>query len=233
VRPDRLAAEAPAAVALSDESVVDRVRGGELALFELLMRRNNRRVYRAVRALVRDEAEVEDVMQQTYLLAYQRLEQFEGASAFSTWLVRIAIHEALGRLRRARRFAVLRGGAQAEEDRTMTTPSNDPSPEESAAAREIAGLLERAIGELPDIYRLVFMLREIEDMPTADVAQALDVSEDVVKTRLHRAKALLQARLAETAATHLGFAFDFHAPRCNRVVAGVMSTLLSPASPAS
>jgi RNA polymerase sigma-70 factor (ECF subfamily) len=205
-----------------DEEIARRVLGGETALFEVLMRRNNQRVYRAIRAFLRDEAEVEDAMQQTYLSAYLHLADFAGTSRLSTWLVRIAVNEALARLRRGRRVVAL---ADALEGITEMTKTPAETPEDAAERRELTALLERTVDRLPEMYRAVYVLREVEGLDTADTAEALGTSEDVVKTRLHRARALLQARLAALATSGSGDAFPFHAPRCDRVVAAVMNAI--------
>lgn len=204
-----------------DEEIARRVLAGETALFEVLMRRHNQRVYRAIRALLRDEAEVEDAMQQTYLSAYLHLAEFAGSARLSTWLVRIAVNEALGRLRRGRRLVAL---AETVEgiDMTRTPPE---SPEDTAERHELTGLLERAVDGLPEMYRAAFMLREVEGLSTAEAAEALGTSEDVVKTRLHRARALLHERLAALADSRRADLFAFHAPRCDRVVAAVMEAI--------
>lgn len=206
-----------------DAELVRRVVDGETALFELLMRRHNQRVYRAIRGVLGDDAEVEDAMQQAYLSAYQHLDRFAGGSAFSTWLTRIAINEALMRVRRARTFVVLEGGGPQELP--LQQPSSDPSPEELAVRGELRGVLEHAIDGLPELYRSVLVLREVEGLSTAAAAEALETSEEVVKTRLHRARGLLRDRLASLAAPQLGSLFEFHAPRCDRVVAAVMAQL--------
>lgn len=213
------AAPAPLA-ALSDAALVQRVRGGEPEQFEALIRRHNPRVYRAIRALIRDEAEVEDAMQQTYLLAYSRLDAFAGEAAFSTWLTRIAINEALGRLRRTGRSERLsplgdEGPAEAE----------DGSPEVRAAAREAMTLLRRAIDRLAPPHRVVFMLRDVEELSTADTAAILGLSSALVKVRLFRARHALRRALAGAAGRSLAEAFPFLAPRCDRVTAGVMPRL--------
>jgi RNA polymerase sigma-70 factor (ECF subfamily) len=210
---------------LSDEEIVRRVRGGERDLYELLMRRHNQRVYRAIRSVMRDEAEIEDVMQQAYVQAYLHLDQFAGLARFSTWLVRIAINEALARSRRNPRLVLVAGrddGSQ-EAEVFMNTGSGGRTPEQHAQDREMVLLVERAIDELPEMYRTVMIMREIEGMSTAEVAQALDITEDVVKTRLHRARASLQGRVHE--ADDLGGAFPFEARRCDRVVGAVMQAL--------
>ena len=203
----------------TDAQVVERVRAGDLALFEVLMRRHNQRVYRAIRSILRDEAEVEDVMQQAYVAAYAHLDQFQGASLFSTWLVRIAVNEALGRKRRARRLV----GLEAAPDAAVTSPDQ----EEQAVVRELAAIVEGAIDALPEMYRTVLVLREVEGMSTSDTAQALGVSEEVVKTRLHRAKRQVRDALDERVGAAHVHAFPFRDTRCNRVVDAVMERLRS------
>jgi RNA polymerase sigma-70 factor (ECF subfamily) len=205
-----------------DEEIARRVLAGETALFEVLMRRHNQRVYRAIRSVLRDEAEVEDAMQQAYLSAYLHLAEFEGSARLSTWLVRIAVNEALGRLRRDRRRLAL---ADAIEGTAPMTNPPPETPEDTADRRELTAMLEREVDGLPELYRTVFVLREVEGLTTADAAQALGTSEDVVKTRLHRARGLLHERLAALADARRGEIFAFHAPRCDRVVAAVMDAI--------
>ena len=213
--------------ALGDEQVIARVRAGDVALFEVLMRRHNQRVYRAVRAIVRDELETEEVMQQAYVSAFAHLEQYQGAARFSTWLVRIAVNEALGLKRRGARWVAVDGGGHAEDDISSTIGSY-VQPEDEASARELAALVEAVIDELPELYRSAFMLREIEGMGTADAAEVLGVSEAVIKTRLHRAKGLIRQKLESRlgAATLQAFAFRDH--RCDRVVAAVLERIARP-----
>jgi RNA polymerase sigma-70 factor, ECF subfamily len=215
--------DAPKPELLPDEEIVRRVRGGERDLYELLLRRHNQRVYRAVRSVLRDEAEVEDVMQQAYVLAYVHLDQFAGLARFSTWLVRIAINEALARARKAPRLVLVDEGSE-EAEAPMSTAAGGRTPEQELEQRELVLLVEQAIDELPEMYRTVMVLREIEGLSTAEVAESLDISEDVVKTRLHRARALLSSRV-EAGDGPLEGAFPFHARRCDRVVAAVMSQL--------
>src|SRR5512138_188631 len=140
-----------------DSEIVRRVRAGETALFEVLMRRHNPRVYRAIRSILRDESEVEDAMQQTYLRAYAALDEFEGAAAFSTWLTRIAINEGLGRLRKRSRLTVVDDPEEEAED-TVSAPAE--TPEDRAATQEAMRLVQKAVDHLPAQYRTVFMLRE-------------------------------------------------------------------------
>ena len=206
---------------LSDEEVVARVLGGEIALFEILMRRHNERIYRAARAILRDDTEAEDVMQQAYVNAYTHLRQFDGRAQFATWLTRIAVYEALARARR-------RGRYESLEDCSVETfmpIQSGPDPERQAFARELATLLESAVDRLADGYREVFMLRQIQGLTTAEAAHVLDVSEDVVKTRLSRARAALQRDLLDQAGEAAASAFTFGLSRCDRVVAGVMAQI--------
>jgi RNA polymerase sigma-70 factor (ECF subfamily) len=210
--------------ALSDEQVVSEVLAGQTALFEVLMRRHNERVYRAARSIVKDEREAEDVMQQAYVNAYSHLRQFDGRSKFSTWLTRIAIHEALARVRQRRRYTSL----DCDDRSTLEFPmqvTSSPDPERQAIARELGALMESAIDRLPDGIREVFMLRQVEGMNTAEVAGALNVTDDVVKTRLSRARATLRRDLYDRAGIAAPDAFRFQRPRCDRVVAAVLARI--------
>jgi RNA polymerase sigma-70 factor (ECF subfamily) len=201
---------------LSDDEVVRLVLAGDEALFEALMRRYNQRLFRVARAVVKDDAEAEDVMQHAYVQAYAHLAQFEGRARFSTWLTRIALHEALARVRRSRRTA---GGLDPEEAVRSTTPN----PEEQASNAEARALLESTIAGLPPAYRAVFVMRDVEGLDTAETAECLEVSVDVVKTRLHRARALLRQALLDRAGVATASAFSFHRERCDRVVSAVLS----------
>ena len=218
---------APAAVTaaqtLSDEAIVPRILAGEPHLFEILMRRHNERVYRAARAIVRDEREAEDVMQEAYVNAYTHLAQFDGRAKFSTWLTKIAVYEALGRARRQGRYESL-------EESTLETfmpGTSSPDPERQAFGRELGALIESAVDGLGNGYREVFMLRQVEGMSTAETAEALGVSEDVVKTRFSRARHAIQRDLLDRTGAASATAFTFGLARCDRVVAAVMARLPS------
>jgi RNA polymerase sigma-70 factor (ECF subfamily) len=216
---------------LTDAEVVRRVREGETALFEVLVRRHDTRVYRTARAILRDESEAEDAMQSAWLHAYQHLGEFEGAAAFSTWLVRIAANEALGRLRRRSRLVLVEDAGDEEED-TMD-PIRRDDPEERAASREAVRLLERAVDGLAAPYRSVFVLREVEQLSTRETAEALGLGEEAVKVRLHRAKGMLRRALGEAVDRAAPEAFPFLAPRCNRMVERVMEALRALGPPVS
>jgi RNA polymerase sigma-70 factor (ECF subfamily) len=209
----------------SDEQVVARVLAGETALYELLMRRHNQRLYRVARAILRDDAEAEDVMQDAYVRAYQSLASFEGRAKFSTWLTRIGVHEALARVRRRSRFQSLDASDPSNGDFMNAVTSSDPSPEQESYSRELSGVIERAVLSLPDEYRLVFMLRDIEGMSTEETAQSLSLTPENVKVRLHRAHAKLRKHLYAAVGANSARCFQFHAVRCDRVVNGVFKTL--------
>jgi RNA polymerase sigma-70 factor (ECF subfamily) len=211
---------------LSDEDAVTRVCAGETAWFEILMRRYNQRLFRIARGILRNDSEAEDAVQQAYISAYEHLRQFAGQARFSTWLTRIAIHAALARARSLRRRAEVDVDAQPHEE-TMTS-----NPEQLTAGREMTTLLERLVDELPEHYRVVFMMREVQQLATAETAECLEVSEDVVKVRLHRAKSMLRRALAARVDTAAPDAFVFLGERCDRIVASVMARLTAPTAAA-
>jgi RNA polymerase sigma-70 factor, ECF subfamily len=213
----------PRAEVLPDEEVVRRVRAGEGALFEVLMRRHNQRLYRTARAIVRDEAEAEDVMQQAYVNAYTHLGQFTGRASFATWLTRIAMYEALGRLRRRARVTEIE--SMADGDGGGVLQDRGPNPERQAFIGELRRTLEGGVDALPEAYRSVFVLRDVEGLSTAETAQCLGLSEDVVKTRLVRARAQLRRQLSEQIGQGVKDLFAFEATRCNRVVDAVLARL--------
>jgi RNA polymerase sigma-70 factor (ECF subfamily) len=202
---------------LDDEKVVERVLAGDKAWFEVLLRRHNQRLFRVARAIVKSDAEAEDVVQQAWLSAYSHLQQFESAARFSTWLTRIAINEALGRAARGAR----RGEVELEE----TEPMTSRTPEVEVARREEARLLEAAVDDLPESYRIVFMLREVQELSVAETAESLGISEENVKVRLHRARASLREGLIARMESAARQAFPFLGARCDRIVAAVMARL--------
>jgi RNA polymerase sigma-70 factor, ECF subfamily len=212
---------------LTDAELVERVRGGETALFEVLMRRHNQRVYRTARAIVKDEAEAEDVMQQAYINAFLHLNQFEKRAQFSTWLTRIALYEALARRRKKRPEESL----SMHQEEWFDAPgdpfeSEQASPERQAYSRELGRMIEDAVDALPETYRAVFMLREVEGLTTSETAEGLGVGEEAVKTRLHRARAMVRRTLTNRlGGPSTAQAFQFHAVRCDRVVAAVMEAI--------
>jgi RNA polymerase sigma-70 factor, ECF subfamily len=203
------------AAQLSDAEVVGRVVAGERALFEVLMRRYNQRVYRAIRSILRNEQEAEDTMQQAYLLAYTHLADYAGASSFSTWLLRIAVNEAFASLRKQGRLTVVDEVPDVAED-VMRPPAE--TPEHRAVAEESERLLESAVDQLAPLYRTTFMLREVEQLSTTETSEALGITEQTVKVRLHRARRTLRDALSAAVGQPPKGAFAFLAPRCDRVV---------------
>lgn len=211
---------------VSDEELVSRILAGDTAEFETLMRRYNRRVYRTARAVVRDDAEAEDIAQEAYVRAYQHLDQFQGRSSFATWLTSIAFHEALARVRKRSRQQEIDAMDESSRDSLPQLAVRDGSPEQSASASEISILLESSIDSLPDKYRQVFVLRDVEEMSTTEAAECLGISEENVKVRLHRARALMRRELYTRAGAKSTSAFQFLGARCDRMVQGVMTRIV-------
>ena len=205
---------------LSDSEIARRIVAGEPSLFQVLMRRYNQRLFRVARSIVRSSPEAEDVVQQSYLSAYLNLSQFEGRASFSTWLVRIAVHESLLRVRRRKHQEVPIG-----DDDSMPGNVTGGDPEHQASTRELARLLEEACDSLPNGYRVVFMLRGIEGMSTAETAACLDLSEEAVKVRFHRARSLLREHMDDSVGGTAREAFSFLGDRCASMVARVMSMI--------
>ncbi|HLW54603.1 MAG TPA: RNA polymerase sigma factor [Candidatus Angelobacter sp.] len=214
----------PSLLELSDEEAVTRVLAGETALFEVIMRRYNQRLYRVARAILRDDGEAQDVIQDAYVRAYEHLDQFAGRAAFSTWLTRIAIHEALARKRRRSRLEELET-VQKRGDSIPALRSSTPDPEAQTAQSQVRKLLEAAIGALPDDYRTVVVMREVEEMNVAETAASLEVTEALVKTRLHRAHAMLRKELYARALGRVADLYPFLGVRCDRIVKNVLERI--------
>jgi RNA polymerase sigma-70 factor, ECF subfamily len=210
--------------ALSDEEVVIHVMEGEPALFEILMRRYNQRLFRVTRSIIKDDLEAEDVIQDAYVRAFEHLKQFEGRARFSTWLTKIAIYEAYARLRRidSERLKSI----SVMEDQGVEVTSRERSPEQQTYDGELKTVLEKAVDALSDDYRSVFMLREVEGLSTAETAECLDISEENVKVRLHRARTVLQRELYALAGANRTAAFQFLGGRCDQIVARVLGRIL-------
>lgn len=204
----------------TDAELVARARQGQGIAFETLMRRHNTTVYRVVRSVLRNEAEVDDVMQEAYVHALSHLEELKGAALFGPWLRRIASHEALGRARRQQNSPF----SEVDMD-TLEPTSPQASPEHESARVQLKEALERAVDELPDSFRQVFMLRAVEGCSVAETADLLGVHEETVKTRLFRARARLQATLASWAEHEVPATFSFQAPRCDALSAAVLKRL--------
>lgn len=214
-----------------DSELVRRVRRGDPAAYELVMRRFNRRLFRAARGIVSDDSEAEDVVQEAYVRAFLKIDQFAGPDGLGAWLTRITVNEALGRLRRGERVVFLEDHIKqntADNDRAATRDnmaSSHPGPEHLASSDELGRLLEHAIDQLPDEFRAVFMLRAVEGLNVAETAKSLGIRPETVKTRFHRARTRLKQALADRVADQLPSAFQFDGARCDRLVAGVMARI--------
>jgi RNA polymerase sigma-70 factor (ECF subfamily) len=205
---------------LTDTEAVDRVRSGDTDAYEVIMRRYNQRLFRVARAILRSDADAEDALQNAYVQAYLHLDQFEGSAAFPTWLTRIAIREALA-LRRARAARSMR----REENPTMRSHSSTDDPEHDAIRSEMRAAIEHAVEKLPEPYRMVFVLREVQELSTAETADALEITEENVKIRLHRSRALLRRALYTRASGAVSKVYAFDGARCDRIVHRVLGTL--------
>ena len=194
------------------------------------MRRHNRRLFRLARSLVGRDHEAEDVLQEAYLRAYARLDDLKSGDALAAWLARIVTNEALGRLRTTPRVVSLeefrtKAESDHEHDTDRGPASDQPDPERLAASGELRRLLEGAVDALPEEFRTVFVLREVEGLSTAETATYLAIRPETVKTRLHRARRQLQEHLAGGLLAHAPSLFEFEGQRCDRIVSRVMDRL--------
>jgi RNA polymerase sigma-70 factor, ECF subfamily len=211
-----------------DDDLVTLVRNGNGAAFAAIMQRYSPRLFRVARGVVRDDSEAEDVLQEAYVKAYAGLGGFRGEAALGTWLTRIVLNEAMGRLRRLRPTEGLEAIDEAVlsgDSRVIMFPGvNAPGDPESAAARaEIRRLLEGAIDDLPDAFRVVFVMRDIEEMSIEETAEHLGIVPETVKTRLHRARRLLRTSLDAKLAPALRETFPFQGARCARITQSVLA----------
>lgn len=195
--------------------------------FRTIMRANNRRLYRVARSILRNDSDAEDAVQEAYCRAFERLGSFRGEASLSTWLTRIVLNEALGRLRARRPEAPppQGDGRMAAEIIPFPTAQRVDDPERSMAQREILHLVERATDQLPDEFRVVFVARAIEGMSVEETAALLGLKPETVKTRLHRARRLLRAQLDRQIGPLLLDAFPFAGRRCERLTSAVLRHL--------
>lgn len=207
---------------LTDEQIVPRILAGEKHLYEILLRRHNQRVYRVARAILGSDAQAEDLAQEAWVRAFEHLGDFAGRARFSTWLTRIVLHEAWSRSRRGRRFEPITDDmAESSED----FMSASPDPETSALGGEMRGHIEFALDAVPRSYRVVLVLRDIEQLSTAETAQTLRLTENAVKIRLHRARALVRKELTARIGPGVRTVFPFLGRRCDEMVRNVMGRL--------
>ena len=219
-------------LSLPEGELVEHARAGDREAFRAIMTRCNQRLFRVARAVVRDEAEAEDVLQEAYARAFAAFAGFRGEAGVATWLTRIVLNEAHGRLRRRKVTVELDAveAAQASEPaggQVLAFPGlgRSEDPEADAARAQIRRILERAVDELPEPFRLVFILREVEGLSGEETALALGVRPETVKTRLHRARRLLRASLDEALSSALTGAFPFLGARCQRITEAVLARL--------
>ena len=220
--PTTPATEAP------DAELAVRVAAGEPAAFEALMRRHNRALFRTARAILRDDAEAEDALQEAYLQVYRAIGSYRAEAKLSTWLARIVANEALMRVRkRTRRAAIvpLQPGTSEDEVNEIPDHNMDETPERSAQRSEMRRLLEAEIDSLPDDYRVVFVLRAVEELSVEETAEALGIPQATVRTRLFRARSLLREALASKIDLACEEAFAFAGERCDRIVAHVLERM--------
>jgi RNA polymerase sigma-70 factor (ECF subfamily) len=221
----------PAATAplFDEQDMIARACRGDQAAIRTIVRQNNRRLFRVARSILKDDWEAEDAVQEAYVRAFSHLSQFEGRSAFSTWLTRIVVNEALGRLRKRRPVAdfadVERGAADNGQlvPFPLATPQLDP--ERAMAQSQLNNVLEKAIDALPDVYRVVLVARVIEEMSVEETAGLFDLEPATVKTRLHRARALLRRALEENVGPMLTDTYQFGGARCERLADRVIARL--------
>jgi RNA polymerase sigma-70 factor (ECF subfamily) len=209
---------------LSDEEVVARVLDGDTSLFEILMRRYNQRLFRVARGILTDDTEAEDVAQEAWLRAFRELAGFRGEARFATWLTRIACHEALARANKRRRLVPITGGGDGGGE-PPEPPAETPGPERDLENRELQDLLRAAVEILPDPLRAVFCLREIEQLSTEQTADALGLTAENVRVRLHRAKRSLRQMLDEKIGREVRRLYLFDGARCDRLVERVFAAL--------
>ena len=211
-----------------DEELGARAARGDVTAFEALMRRHNRTLFRTARAILRDDTEAEDALQEAYLQAHRALPAFRGEARLGTWLVRIVANEALVRRRKQARRAQIVPMQSADATpglEELRDDDMDQRPEPSAERAEVRRLLERQIDALPDAYRTVFMLRAVEELTVEETAAVLQIPEATVRTRFFRARSLLREALAQKLDLAYGDAFAFAGERCDRIVAAVLARL--------
>jgi RNA polymerase sigma-70 factor, ECF subfamily len=213
-----------------DRSLVKRIVQGDQAAFEALMRRHNSRLYRVARAILKNESEAEDALQDAYLDAFRHIREFRGNAALGTWLTRIVVNHALMRIRKHRRdrvvvpFAEPAAGDPAPVEAEVADETRE-SPPMTVIRGEIRRMLERRIDELPVAFRTVFVMRDVEDMTVEETAACLGIPPATVRTRLFRARALLRTALAREMDTATLDVFSFEGERCDRIVASVLPQL--------
>ncbi len=211
---------------ISESDIINRIKNGEKELYEILLRRNNQKLFRVIRSYIKSTQEIEDIMQNTYLKAYEKLSQFKSNSKFSTWLIRIGINEALARLReQAKVFNMDKREDYHQINSILEIPgSSQLNPETKIINDEAKKLLEYILDSLDSKYRVIYIMKEIEGMPIKEIADCLDLSKSNVKVRLHRAKTMMKEKL--NLVTNQQEVFEFGNSRCDMVTYNVMKKIL-------
>ena len=217
----------PTIAASADMELALRAKARDADAFRAIMRINNQKLYRIARSIIRNDSEAEDIVQETYVTAFAHLSSFRGEASLATWLSRIAINEALGRLRKRRRAASVISGESASNAHVIPFPlrASGDDPERTMAQRQILRLVEQATDTLPDVYRTVFVARVIEGLSMEETADLLRLKPQTVKTRLHRARALVRKQLDEQIGPIMLDAFPFAGRRCERLTTAVLKRL--------
>lgn len=204
---------------LSDDHIIEAILKGEKQKYALLMRKYNQRLFRICKGYIRDEAEIEDVMQDAYVKAFLNLNKFEKRSQFSTWITRIVINECFQRLRKISKVSRL----EENEDTMVVNLTDNQNPETKSLNKELKQLLEQTIEQLPEKYRVVFIMREVEKVNIEETSEVLNISESNVKVRLNRAKEMLRTSLMGSYS--INEIFDFNLVRCDRIAANVLARI--------
>ncbi|MEO9511573.1 MAG: RNA polymerase sigma factor [Flavobacteriaceae bacterium] len=212
---------------ISESEIIERILSGEKELYEILLRRNNQKLFRVIRSYINEVMEIEDVMQNTYLKAFEKLYQFKHTSSFSTWLIRIGINEALALIKEKNKVVTLYSkNPQTKQNTILEIPDgNQLNPEKRIIRNEAKQLLENAIDSLDVKYRTVYILREIEEMTINEISECMSVSKSNVKVRFHRAKNMLKEKLYELT-TNKEDVFGFGFSKCDIITNSVMQLIL-------
>ncbi len=207
---------------IPENEVISRILSGEKELYEILMRRNNQKLFRVIRGYMSEQNEIEDIMQDTYLIAYEKLWQYKQNAQFSTWLIRIGINQALARIKQKTKLNTTDIVAISEKPTIELQDEKQPGPAHKMMRKEAKEILEKAIDNLNDKYRSVYIMREVEEMSIAEIADCTDLSISNVKVRLHRAKNMIKENLYELSYTNELFEFGFS--KCDNLVERVLSS---------
>lgn len=208
----------PQKTELTEDAIIEKILEGDIQLFEILMRRYNELLFRTLRSYLFVESDVEDTMQDTYIKAFEKLYQFKNESMFSTWLIRIGINEALQRKRKSPKYKTI--ALQQDDNFLQIADQNTMNPERNTIYKESSSFMEKAIDTLPEKYKIVYMLREVEGLDISEISKCLNLSNTNVKVRLHRSRTMLRESILNL--TDYSNIFEFGNSKCDRIVSNVM-----------